>query len=334
MQMQLFTTKTAKKYRKKIFRLYEEMPLKDKSYVITSGKEYIDIDAYAAMVAYRELLKALKFTDVYAVSSAKMNSSIPAIIRNLDYSLDDPVIASKARNVVILDISNPDFIDNLVSEKSVVEVIDHHTGFEEYWKRKHGIKTQIEFIGSVCTIIYERFKSSDKLNVLDSDLCKLLSSGILDNTLNLQASITTERDIEAYHSLLKIGKLQNDWAKQYFMACEKDKISDIGSAIKNDLKIECVSPFIPEVFGQILLYNADKVSHQMLGKTLSEYDDWIVNAISLDDGKSYIYCSDSEVLENLKLFLGGEVAQKNLLVLDNFLLRKEIMKKAREHTDP
>ena len=100
--------------------------------IITAGKKYVDIDAYASMIAYRELLKSLGQTNTYAISTAKLNSSIPMFLRDSTYKLDASINTRNTTSVVIVDTSNPDFIDESVSRNSIVEVIDHHTGFENY----------------------------------------------------------------------------------------------------------------------------------------------------------------------------------------------------------
>ena len=300
--------------------------------IITAGKKYIDIDAYASMIIYREFLRSVGQTNVYAVSSAKLNSSVPSLIRSLKYKLDS-FIATEDSETILVDISNPDFIDDAVPKDSIIKVIDHHTGFEDYWKSKLGVKTQIEFIGSVCTLIFERVENADKLSILDKDLCKLLAAGILDNTLNLRSSNTTVRDIKAYEKILKIGNIPENWSKEYFEACDKEVLKDFYATIKNDLKIEDASPLLPKIFGQVLLSSIDRIDEKELARCFSEYNKWILNVISMEDGKSYIYCDSDSTRSKLKSLLGGQEKHDNLLILDKFLLRKEIMKRARDSED-
>ena len=37
---------------------------------------------------------------------------------------------------IIIDVSDKKIFDNIVKEDKIIEVIDHHTGFEEYWKQR------------------------------------------------------------------------------------------------------------------------------------------------------------------------------------------------------
>ena len=127
--------------------------MKDKI-IITSGRKYIDIDAYAGIFAYKELLHSLGY-EVYTKTSAYINESIPKVVLDMNFEFDDVTIDENTK-FIVLDVSNPDFFDTFVKEKNIIEIIDHHIGYEDYWQ-KTNIKTEIDFIGSICTIIFERF---------------------------------------------------------------------------------------------------------------------------------------------------------------------------------
>lgn len=60
-----------------------------------------------------------------------------------------------------------------------------------------------------------------------------------------------------------------------------------------------------------------------------EYEEWVFNVISLEDGKSYIFFSSEKVKDNLLLLFDGIVLDR-CLILNNCMLRKEIMKVAKE----
>lgn len=295
--------------------------------IITSGRKYIDIDAYASIIAYRELLRN-QGVDATASTLATFNQSIPPFIFGLEYQLDEAT-APKNAKYVVLDTSNPEFFDERVTADNLVEIIDHHTGFENYWKNYPNIKTQIEFIGSVCTVIFERIVASGHAEILDTDLCKLLVAGILDNTLNLKSSITTDRDRNAYNKLLEIGNIPSDFYVEYFSACESEILKDFAKAIKDDIKIEKVG-VLPEAIGQMIVLNIDNFDVVKMKEVFAEYPEWLMNVISLKDGKSYLYFGGDAVQGRLEKLFGKRCNADDLLVLDEFLLRKQIMKIARE----
>lgn len=159
--------------------------------VVTSGKKYIDIDAYATCIAYAKLLN-LKGIEAKAISTAKLNESITPSLLNIDIGLDE-YIPNENDEYVIIDVSNPDFFDIFVKEEKIIEIIDHHVGYEEYWSRKLKDKAKIEFIGSVATIVLELYEKQNLIRNIPKDLAILLMAAILDNTLNLKAKITSRK---------------------------------------------------------------------------------------------------------------------------------------------
>jgi len=59
-------------------------------------------------------------------------------------------------------------------------------------------------------------------------------------------------------------------------------------------------------------------------------NEWIFNLISLSDGKSYIISNNEMTKQKIeKLFESN--FHENILILDKFMLRKEIIKKARNY---
>lgn len=296
--------------------------------IITSGKKYIDIDAYAGIFAYKKLLQSLGYS-VYAYNKAIENESVAPIIKEMNYQFD-AIEVLPTDQFIVLDLSNPEFFYDFIISENIMEIIDHHTGFEQYWKDKN-VKTHIEFIGSICTIIYERYVEHHKEALLDTNLCKLLIAGILDNTLNLKSSITTDRDMNAYQGLKKIGNIEDNFRNEYFSSCYQNLEFNLKESIQNDIKIEYVSDYLPEVFGQLLVLDQKTVLDHLnlVEEAFSEYDNWILNIMSLHDGKSYIFFSGNEVKEKLEN-LFEKKAGDYYLVLDQFLLRKQIMKLARE----
>lgn len=297
--------------------------------VVTSGKKYIDIDGYAGCIAYSKLLNNIGYNSV-AVTSANYNNSISSIIKDLNFKFDD-YEPSSDDDFIILDVSNPDMFDDKAKMDKIINIIDHHTGFEDYCKKK-GIETEIEFIGSICTIIFEKYEYYNKWELLDTNLCKLLIAGILDNTLNLKASITTERDKKAYNKLLEIGNINENWSDEYFLSCQKAIEQNLERSIINDIKVEYVGDTLPNVFGQLLVFDKTSILEEMnlIKSIFNKYGtEWLLNLISLKDGKSYIIAETSETRNKLELFFNTKF-QDNILVLNKFMLRKEIMKKARE----
>ena len=68
--------------------------------VVTSGKKYIDIDAYASCIAYAKLLN-LKGIKAKAISTAKLNESITPSLLDLSNKLDEYKLSEDDEYIII-----------------------------------------------------------------------------------------------------------------------------------------------------------------------------------------------------------------------------------------
>lgn len=296
--------------------------------VITSGKRYLDIDAYASMLAYRYLLK-LKGVEAKAVSNAPFNKSVPPSLLAYPFKLDDYEVKEEDQ-FIVLDVSNKDFFSSFVKLDHIIEIIDHHPGNEAFWREYPLNKCIIEPIGAVATILFEFYLKENLLDKMDKSIAKLLMAAILDNTLHFGVKITKDRDREAYQKLEAIVGDNGTFAENYFIECQEMILSQFEEAIKNDTKIEYVSPYLPSVFGQLILWdkNCIKDKENTIKEILSSFgEDWMINIVSLKEGKSYLFYSNQQVKNNLEALF--EVSSlEECILLDTVWLRKEIMKKA------
>ena len=295
--------------------------------VLTVGKSYIDIDGYASAIAYKELLK-MQGIDAKFVSNAKLNYSITKSLLSTPYGIDKYEIQDTDK-FIVLDLSNKEYFPEFVKEDSVIEIIDHHPGFEEYWKERLEDKSIIEEIGSVATIIVEKYEKANLLDRMNKDVARLLMAAILDNTLNFTATISNERDLLAYSKLDRIVSDYN-YKEKYFLEVQESIEKNLEEAIKNDVKTQSISEYLPKVFGQLTVWDAkgifDKIG--ILKYIMNRYNsDWIMNVISLKDNMSYILYSNNDVKTKLEEILDC-YSDSEVLILKPAMLRKEIMKKA------
>lgn len=294
--------------------------------IVTAGSAYMDIDAYAGCIAEAELLR-LNGEDAYAASSAPLNESIPRSLRVLGVSLEE-YQQGESDEFILVDVSKEDFFDPIVKNGTVVEVIDHHPGQEKYWQEKIGDKADIEFIGASCTQIFERWQSKNRLQEMRPEIARLLAAGILDNTLNFNADVTTQRDKDAFKALKQIGSLPEDFAAQYFTECQQSIEQNFKEAISNDIKIMDEAPLLPHTLGQLTVWDAQAFAlykKDMIVEILDSRDsDWALNLISISEGRSY-FLSKSEsgktkLSSLLNLDFSDDIAQANRL-----WLRKELL---------
>lgn len=298
--------------------------------VVTSGSSYIDIDAYAGCIAYAELLNLLG-EEAVAASSAPLNESITPTIRKWEVGLARNYTPAKDDTFVLVDISDPEFFDRFVEPSKVVEIIDHHMEFTAMWHRKLGVKSHIEFIGAACTLVYERWAQAEEIPNISETSARLLLAGILDNTLNFEAAVTTERDRRAYDDLKQYAHLPEDWPAQYFEECQKTIMEDLGKAISNDVKIMDFPSLGHKIHvGQLVVWNGKRIieSHlRGLRETMAMIgESWYLSIVSIKESKNYLVTNSEDIQHFLEELLNTHFVD-SIATTDRLWLRKEIMKK-------
>ena len=296
--------------------------------IITSGSTYIDVDAYACIIAYAELLRN-QHIEATAISTAILNESVSMTLRSWPASIETRYIPSPDDTFTLIDVSDPGHFDKIVDVAKVEKVIDHHPGFEDFWHTRINGNAHIEFIGAACTLVYEYWKTAGLLNEMSGTSARLLASGILDNTLNFGANITTQRDIDAYNTLSAHANLPSDWAAQYFKECQEAILSNPVVAAQNDTKTLKFKSFTqPVSFGQMAIWDGKHVVAHYENALKNAYktigSEWLINVISLSDQKSYFITDSPNAQEWLSKLLYIEF-NGSVAIATRPWLRKEIL---------
>lgn len=306
-------------------------------HIVTAGTAYIDIDAYGASIALAELLR-LQGEDALAASTAPCNASVPPSLQKLGLQFETQYRPSAGDVFTIVDLSDPKHFDFGANVQNVIGVIDHHLGFQDFWQGKLGTKAHIEFIGAACTIVYELWRGSGLLEKMSSSSATVLACGILDNTLNLKARITTTRDTAAYAQLAKHAKLPADWPARYFSECQQYITTQTRQALANDAKIiHYPGQPLPLHVGQLALWEAPDflrtftpLIREVLG---TQGQTWFMNLIDIHSGKSIFFCEDEALRAWLAKLLGVSFMGATATA-DRMWLRKEIFKRASDKHVP
>lgn len=298
--------------------------------IVTAGARYADIDAYAGCAAYAELLQKQGHA-ARAVIEAVPNQSIPTIVRDWPTDIATTYTPSDQDTFILVDVSEPVFFEKFVNPERIEEVIDHHPGLETYWQERIGNGAIIEHVGAACTQIFEKWEQAGLLSQMSETSARLLMCGILDNTLNFGAKITTERDQHAYDELSKIANLPEDWPAQYFDACQAEITANLVQAIKDDTKtMSGFKTFADSIeVGQLTIWDGHEVATDSF-ETFKEVlrinqSPWFANIISIKDGKSYFVTDDPAVQVWLAKLLAVQFTG-NIAGADRMWLRKEIKK--------
>ena len=297
--------------------------------IVTGSSPFIDIDAYGGIIAYAELLKV---QDVWAqaVSTSNLNASINHTVLSWDAPLVSHYTPTDDDTFTVIDISNHDYLDRVVVIDRVNEVIDHHPGFEAYWQERLGNRAHIETVGAACTLVYERWKQANLLDRMSPTSARLLICGILDNTLNFGASITTPRDHEAHQALQKIAQLPDDWAAQYFSECQTAMLSNLDEATTNDMKPTKFPSHEGEIqAGQLVIWDPASMLQDRRAEIETKMETfgpvWFMNIVSIKEGKSY-FLSKNKIIQQFLSDLLGVTFKDGLAVADRMWLRKEMVK--------
>lgn len=300
--------------------------------IVTAGKPYIDLDAYASCIAYTHLLN-LQNQPSCAVCTATINESVTPSLRNLNTKIDTEYNSNSDDTFIILDLSDPNFFDSIVDHSKIEEVIDHHPGFEAYWQEKLGTKCHIEEIGSVTTLIFEKYEKANLVSKLPHDIGLLLATAIAENTLNFKAKITKPRDLAAYQTLAQNYNLSPTLVADYFKEIQTSLEQNFAQALQNDTKDLDFGSLGTCRVGQLTIWDSKQTittNHIEIEKILSKKQTpWFLNAIDIRLGQSFFYTTNLSMQQFLeKLYTVNFV--DNTASLPHMLLRKEILKAAQK----
>ena len=272
--------------------------------IVTAGAHYLDIDAYACMVAMAELLQ-LQGKKAVAYSRAPRNYSVcRSLIKEGQIAADlSEEFQEQALSYIIVDVSDPEFLKKSVPLDRVVTIYDHHIGAEAYWYDRIGNNSHIEFIGAAATLIYREWKNAGLQDRMTPETARLLLAAILDNTLNLTSSNTTEEDREAYFELRGYAGVGEGFGPAYFSEVQRSVEADLKNALFGDIKTVRDNPILPPRVAQLCLWNAQSVLARLEEIRIwfaSERESWMINMIDLSENCCYFVCDDKRFHNKLE----------------------------------
>jgi inorganic pyrophosphatase/manganese-dependent inorganic pyrophosphatase len=298
--------------------------------IITAGSNYLDIDAYACIVAMAELLNLQEIPSI-AYSTAPSNYSVCSSLTKEGQIIQElpSEVSEESAKYIIVDVSDPEFLKSSVSIEKVIEVYDHHIGFEDYWTSYIGDGAHIEFIGAAATLIYRAWKKSGLSDQMKMSTAKLLIAAILDNTLNLASSNTTREDIDAFCALCAYVGVGDEFRTSYFSEVQKSVETDLKNALFGDIKTVRNNSILPSNVAQLCVWNSESVLAR-LDEIRSWFaflcESWMINIIDLSKNCSYFVCNEISNQEKIAhvfdiCFEAGVAKTKEPY------LRKQIIKK-------
>jgi inorganic pyrophosphatase/manganese-dependent inorganic pyrophosphatase len=299
---------------------------------VTQALYTSDMDSLACSIAYTELLN-LEGKDATAYVPKEPTNSVTSEIKSWDFKYEEEPKIKDLENMlfVMVDTTDPHTFPKFVKEDNIIEVYDHHVGYEDYWVKKLGEKAKIEMIGACATLIWEEFKKRGVSDKISQTSAKLLYAAIVSNTLNFKATLTSPRDAQAFKELAPIADIPRDWIEKYFIDQEEYIYKNTRQAILDDVKIIDFPNIGAKItIGQLELWDSKKFVTDykpLIKEVLDNFGNqrWFFNAPCISMGKTYTFTENEDIRiileKNLGFIFENGVGETNRLIE-----RKEFVK--------
>lgn len=298
----------------------------NKQHIVVGGSAYADIDVLACISAYGQLLN-LKGYNAQGVITGPWNQTISHSIRQWPTEIVQQFLPlEESYNFILVDISDPKFVERFVEVEKVLEVYDHHYGHEAFWKARLPDSTFIEYVGACATLIWERFKREGLQDSISTINANLLYTAIFSNTLNFKSLVTTDRDKIASKELLKYIDLPSDWKSIYYAEVADEFNKNLSEHIHKDTKLVDLNGSTVN-FGQLEIWNAAPIIEKFDRKFLPKpKDEWLINIASIEEGRSYFYTNSDRLRNIIMQITAAKEVDKFLQISHRLWLRKEILR--------
>lgn len=298
----------------------------DKKHIVVGGSAYADIDVLACIAAYTQLLN-LKGYHAEGIITGPWNQTISYSMRQWPTAIGRNFMSQKEPcSFILVDISDPKFVEKFVEIDQVIEVFDHHYGHETFWKERLPNSAFIEHVGACATLIWEKFKYEGLQNSISTINANLLYTAIFANTLNFKSRVTTERDKIASEELLRHIDLPDNWKDTYYAEVAEGVNNHLSEHIQKDTKL--VDLHGAQIhFGQLEIWNAAPIIDKFDCKfTPKPNDEWLINIASIEEGCSYFYTNSDRLRNIIQQITNARKLNPFLQVSQRLWLRKEILR--------
>ncbi len=285
--------------------------------ILSAGKAFNDIDAFACALAYRELL-IKEGKECCVVFPGPLNHSVTPLAKQQDTDFIIDYELKTDDRIVYVDLSDPEhFAFGKENESRIDELYDHHYGFEEYWRDRLGDRSHIERLGAAATLIWEEYIKRGFADSISAESANLLSIAILQNTLNFTSTETHNRDRTAYSELANHRSMADGWETQYFRECAEGMEESFDDALRNDTKkIEHLFDGALLVFSQLEITEDPKDFLEKYSKNILAYwsefprEHCILNIADISSKTSLIFSNDDQWLTETIIPLFSSMIEK------------------------
>lgn len=298
--------------------------------LVTTGHTYADIDGLACVFAYHELLLK-EGRQSTALLQGVWNHSVPAKVQNWKMDYQKEYHAMEGDHFVVMDTSNITYIQESLDISKIVEIYDHHFGYEKYWQNLLGNRSHVENVGACATLIIEQWQKRLPKIRLSHHSAQLLGWALISNTLNFKSILTTKRDLDSFAYIQTYLSDNPDWIFDYFQDQDRSVDQNPRSAIHWDSK-QVHTPYIERdiEIAQLEIWEGETFinKHEATFKAIAndaQGAHWLLTVVSIKDGHNYLYTTSDEVKSVLKDKIGA-VFEGDRGTTKTLMLRKEILR--------
>lgn len=287
-----------------------------------------DLDGVSGSVAYAEFLQKTG-KNVVASIFGEPHEEAKYILNRFDipYPQELPD-AHGFDEVILVDSSDLKGLEGKVMPEKVVEIIDHRKINDA--NVFLNARVQIELVGAAATLVAEKFMKNGV--GISKESAILLCGGILSNTLNFKAGVTTDRDREAFEWLNNMALLPEGFWKELFLAKSDLSGDKLSERIKGDfawfeMGKKKVGIAQIEMIGAKALVKEREVEILQILNTIKEergLDYIFQSTLELGDEKNFFVAENAEMKKLLEKVLGIEFVG-NLATREGLIMRKQIV---------
>ncbi len=304
--------------------------------ILVTSYQNPDLDGTACAVGYAEYLQKEGLQAIAAIFGT-LHRETEFVLQS--GSFEGPAHAEEMSienmDVILVDASDATGIAKNIKLSQVTEVIDHRK--VHHADDFKNAQIQIELVGSAATLIAEKFHSNN--TSISGRSALLLYAAIVSNTINFQATVTTERDKEMAQWLKSVAKPSDDFPHKMFQA--KSQLTEplelvfehdfalipLGSKSIGIVQLEIVDveDFVKNNLGQIqsLLKSI---------KTTRSLDMIFLTLIDVEKARNFLIAIDQATKDILTKALSVEFVD-SIAERDGILMRKQITPLLKETLD-
>jgi len=307
--------------------------------VISYGEP--DLDGVSCMYAYSEFLnKNGEQAGYFILHEPKQEVRIVCSFFGIDLKSLEKNEISKNDKFVAVDLNGKDQMDDMIAIDNIVEIIDHH-GISKWVPYYTSLqRLQIDRVGAAATIVTERFKLSGIIPSREAAI--LLYYGIISNSINLKASITNSRDVEACKWLKSVcSSISEEKIQEIFI--RKSRIEDQNLRLEMECEIPLVLPKFTVIVAQLEVANLETFLKDKKQKIISimqevkvekKLDYMFCNCVDILNGYINVIAPDKDSRNFFEKTFGYQFDKTGTVRVDKIIQRKDMTRILREKYNP